>query len=138
MKHSRSAELIAMTCLAFAFRATLQAQTPPYVQIGSTGAVPSFLITGATGTVHVLECRENMSGNSVWRTLAYATLSNSSWVWEDKTLYGGSTRFYRVVALTNNPPPNPNPERLIWIPPGTFTMGSPANEALRNVLGDNR
>jgi formylglycine-generating enzyme required for sulfatase activity len=30
--------------------------------------------------------------------------------------------------LTNVPPANPYPTRLVWIPPGTFTMGSPSNE----------
>lgn len=28
---------------------------------------------------------------------------------------------------------NPDPERLVWIPPGTFTQGSPTNEYLHSV-----
>jgi formylglycine-generating enzyme required for sulfatase activity len=43
-------------------------------------------------------------------------------------------RFYRVAiagATTNVPPANPDPARLAWIAPGTFTMGSPTLEADR-------
>ena len=31
-------------------------------------------------------------------------------------------------AQTNSIPANPNPARLVWIKPGTFTMGSPSTE----------
>lgn len=33
------------------------------------------------------------------------------------------SQFFRLVAI-----PNPNPARLVWIPAGTFLMGSPATE----------
>jgi formylglycine-generating enzyme required for sulfatase activity len=38
--------------------------------------------------------------------------------------------FYRVRGI----PSNPNPARLVWIPPGTFTMGSPVTEPERELL----
>ncbi|MGA3283718.1 MAG: choice-of-anchor tandem repeat GloVer-containing protein [Verrucomicrobiota bacterium] len=34
-----------------------------------------------------------------------------------------TSQFFRLVAI-----PNPNPARLVWIPAGTFLMGSPATE----------
>ena len=34
-------------------------------------------------------------------------------------------------TLTVTPTNNPNPALLVWIPPGTFVMGSPNNEAMR-------
>ncbi|MCX6921685.1 MAG: SUMF1/EgtB/PvdO family nonheme iron enzyme, partial [Verrucomicrobia bacterium] len=37
-----------------------------------------------------------------------------------------------VLTVTAPPAPSPSP-RLIWIPPGTFVMGSPTSEALRNT-----
>jgi formylglycine-generating enzyme required for sulfatase activity len=39
--------------------------------------------------------------------------------------------FYRVRGV----PANPDPEQLAWIPPGTFTMGSPVTEAERQRGG---
>lgn len=32
------------------------------------------------------------------------------------------------AVLADGTPPNPAPDRLVWIPPGTFTMGSPDDE----------
>ena len=116
----------------------LDAQTAPSIQIATVGANPRLLIVGQTGVVHLIQCTESLTTNDVWRTLSYSTLSNSSWVWQDQTLYGGAARFYQVVAITNTPPPNPNPDRLVWIPPGTFTMGAPTNEITSDALSDHR
>ena len=35
---------------------------------------------------------------------------------------------FRVIATDGDEPPNPNPPRLVWIPAGTFLMGSPPSE----------
>jgi formylglycine-generating enzyme required for sulfatase activity len=40
-------------------------------------------------------------------------------------------QYYRAVT-TGLPVTNPNPAALVWIPPGTFLMGSPATETDRN------
>ena len=40
--------------------------------------------------------------------------------------------FFRLVRL-DPPPANPHPADLVWIRPGTFTMGSPTNEIERAV-----
>lgn len=45
-----------------------------------------------------------------------------------------ATRSFTVVvdsANTNQPPANPDPQHLVWIKPGTFTMGSPTDEVDR-------
>jgi formylglycine-generating enzyme required for sulfatase activity len=39
----------------------------------------------------------------------------------------GTTAFFRLIEA----PPNPDSAKLVWIPPGTFTMGSPADEVDR-------
>ena len=39
---------------------------------------------------------------------------------------------FRVTATDGDEPPNPNPPRLVWIPAGAFTMGSPASEPDRD------
>ena len=79
----------------------LAAQIPPSIQIDTSGQNPSLVIDGQTGVIHVIQCSESLSTNAVWRTLSYSTLSNSSWVWQDQTLYGGAARFYQVVGLGN-------------------------------------
>ena len=35
---------------------------------------------------------------------------------------------FRVTATDSAEPPNPEPQRLVWIPAGTFLMGSPPSE----------
>jgi len=35
---------------------------------------------------------------------------------------------YRAVVVPSGPPLNPDPAELVWVPPGTFLMGSPVTE----------
>ncbi|MCP5522099.1 MAG: formylglycine-generating enzyme family protein [Verrucomicrobiales bacterium] len=42
----------------------------------------------------------------------------------------GQRQFFRIVALPSEPP-NPAPDELVWIPPGTFMMGTPGDETAR-------
>jgi formylglycine-generating enzyme required for sulfatase activity len=53
--------------------------------------------------------------------------TNLSLAVPDPGAAGAGRRFYRL-RVTGGPPPNPNPDELVWIPPGTFTLGSPSNE----------
>jgi formylglycine-generating enzyme required for sulfatase activity len=39
----------------------------------------------------------------------------------------GHARFFRVLELPGEPP-NPDPDYLVWLPPGTFMMGTPEEE----------
>ncbi|HKI82114.1 MAG TPA: formylglycine-generating enzyme family protein, partial [Pseudodesulfovibrio sp.] len=44
-------------------------------------------------------------------------------------------RFYRLQNTPQTPiPPNPNPDTLVWMTPGTFLMGSPVTEPEREAL----
>lgn len=47
------------------------------------------------------------------------------------TIRVGVPMFYRVRGVPGGSIPNPDPARLVWIPPGTFLMGSPETEAVR-------
>ena len=51
-------------------------------------------------------------------------MSTSPYLWADKSAPVTGERFYRAVAM--QPPAN-----MVFIPPGTFRMGSPTNEAGR-------
>jgi len=46
-----------------------------------------------------------------------------------------SRRFYRLRSVPPVPLlPNPDPDKLVWIPPGIFMMGSPGTEPEREAL----
>jgi len=76
-------------------------------------------ITAEAG-VYAIESAAGLSQARLWRCSAIVPVSSSNAYWRDSLLPKGC-RFYRLRALTN----------LAWIPPGTFVMGSPPEEALR-------
>lgn len=59
-----------------------------------------------------------------WQVLTNVALGSASSVEIPLDTGGALTAFYRVFTV---------PEGLVWIPPGTFTMGSPTNEAERDT-----
>jgi formylglycine-generating enzyme required for sulfatase activity len=48
------------------------------------------------------------------------------------TVLSGSVAVAYSAVRENSSPENPNPQFLVWIPPGTFTMESPASEKDRH------
>ena len=65
---------------------------------------------------------------SDWRCLEYLQLPASPYLWADKSAPATEKRFYRAVAMAA-------PTNMVFIPPGTFRMGSPTNEVDRLRLG---
>jgi formylglycine-generating enzyme required for sulfatase activity len=61
---------------------------------------------------------------SAWRCLEYLQLPASPYLWADKSAPARGKRFYRAVAMEA-------PANMVFIPPGTFRMGSPTNEVDR-------
>jgi formylglycine-generating enzyme required for sulfatase activity len=92
--------------------------------------VPGIWINGATGAVNI-EYTTNLDQASGWTQLANVQGTNSSYFYIDGTATNAPKRFYRAV-VENSSPVNPNPEHLVWIKPGTFTMGSPSTEVYRD------
>jgi len=93
-------------------------------------------ITGAVGTVYSIECVTDLAQTndaSAWRCLEFLQVPASPYLWTDKSspatgLPGGGQagrRFYRAVVFAA-------PTNLVFIPPGTFRMGSPTNEVGRS------
>jgi len=61
---------------------------------------------------------------SAWRCLDFVQLPASPYLWADQSAPATGQRLYRAVAI--EPPTN-----MVFIPPGTFRMGSPTNEVDR-------
>jgi formylglycine-generating enzyme required for sulfatase activity len=84
-------------------------------------------ITGEVGKVYSVEYVTDLAQTndpSAWRCLEYLQLLTSPYLWADKSAPATERRFYRAVAME----PSPN---MVFIPPGTFRMGSPADEVDR-------
>jgi len=81
-----------------------------------------FGITGPPGVYAVL----GSTNLAVWNVLGVATNPLGSINFNDVTANLAPQKFYR--ALLQSPPTN-----IVFIPPNTFTMGSPTNEQDRSV-----
>jgi len=85
-------------------------------------------ITGTVGTVYSIEYVTELAQTnnpSAWRSLEFLQLPASPYLWADKSAPATGQRFYRAVVFTA-------PTNMVFIPPGTFRMGSPDNEVDRS------
>ncbi len=99
----------------------VNAQTPPVLDIHLYAGLS---ITGFVGTMYSVEYVTDLAQTntpSAWQCLEYLQLPASPYLWADKSAPSTGKRFYRAVAM--EPPRN-----MVFIPPGTFRMGSPTNE----------
>ena len=97
------------------------AQSPPMLEVHLYAGLS---ITGKVGVVYTVEYVTDLAETNDWRALAFVQLPASPYLWLDPSAPAKSDRFYRAVesgAVTN----------LVFIPPGTFRMGSPENEVGR-------
>src|SRR5262245_27207549 len=96
------------------------AQTPAALDIN---LYPGLTITGSVGTVYSIEYVTDLSQKNAWRSLEFFQLPATNYLWIDSSALATSRRFYRAVPQTR-------PD-MVFIPPGTFRMGSPTNEVGR-------
>ncbi|HLP78152.1 MAG TPA: formylglycine-generating enzyme family protein [Candidatus Paceibacterota bacterium] len=82
---------------------------------------PTVVINGPLGSLQQVQYSTNVADTNSWLPLAMVRMDLPVKNFFDTTA-NGSQRFYRTVLMgfmdTN----------LVWIPPGTFLMGSPTNE----------
>jgi formylglycine-generating enzyme required for sulfatase activity len=100
-------------------------QTPPVLDIQ---LYAGLTITGAVGTVYSVEYVTDLAQTntpSAWQCLEFLELPASPYLWADKSSPAAGKRFYRAAAMEA-------PTNMVFIPPGTFRMGSPTNEVDRN------
>ncbi len=79
-------------------------------------------ITGAVGRVYTVQYNTDLTQPNGWQGAGIVQLPSSPYLWVDTAAPLAGQRFYRAVE---------GPANLAWIPPGTFTMGSPSNEVER-------
>src|SRR5690242_4552405 len=84
----------------------------------------TLTITGSVGMVYSVQSSTNLSQSSAWQSLTSFQLPSSPYDWVDPSPASPRMRFYRVAAIT--------PPSMVFIPSGTFTMGSPTNEVGRS------
>jgi len=104
------------------------AQTRPRLGLQFSAGQPTLTLTGTDGTVYSIQYAIDLSPTNAWvdRTLVQA--KGGGTVWTDPSAPTPGQRFYRAVSV-----PAPADTNLVFIQPGTFTMGSPTTEAGRNI-----
>ena len=86
-------------------------------------------ITGAVGTVYQIQYLTDLAQTnnaSAWRCLEFLQLPASPYLWADKSAPATARRFYQAVPFAA-------PSNMVFMPPGTFRMGSPTNEIGRSL-----
>jgi formylglycine-generating enzyme required for sulfatase activity len=84
-------------------------------------------ITGSVGSVYSVEYVTELADTGGWRCLTFLQLSATNVLWLDPSAPATGERYYRAVSFEA-------PANLVFIPPGTFRMGSPTNEVGRNEV----
>ena len=126
----RSSKLIRSVPLVFLAACTVTpasvAQPRPTLGLQIVSGQPVLSVTGPSGTVYSIQYATTLSPTNVWvdRTLVQA--KGGGTVWTDPSPPTPGQRFYRAVSV-----PTPADTNLVFIQPGTFTMGSPGDEAER-------
>ena len=125
--HAKQIQLLLLLGLAALVAAPAgKAQTPPVLDLQLYAGVT---ITGTVGTVYSIEYVTDLAQTnnaSAWRCLEFLQLPASPYLWADKSAPATGQRFYRAVEF-------PAPTNMVFIPPGTFRMGSPTNEVDRDL-----
>lgn len=116
--------LFVLGLAAWALGLEAAAQTPLGLSIQMNAGQTQLTVTGAVNSVCQIQWTDNLSTTTRWFHLDHCVLSSSPSLLTDSTSSSATYRYYRAVWT-----PNTN---LVWIPPGTFTMGSPTNEVDRS------
>jgi formylglycine-generating enzyme required for sulfatase activity len=124
-RSSKNVRFLSLLCLAvWVAGPRASAQTPAGLDVRLHAGLT---ITGAVGTVYQIQYVADLgqtNNASAWRCLEFLQLPASPYLWADKSTSATGRRFYRAVAMEA-------PTNMVFIPPGTFRMGSPTNEVDR-------
>ncbi len=108
------------------------AQTPATLKLQLTNGLALLIISDQASNACTVQFATNLTQLNPWRFLKSFQPTNSPAVFGDTNPPLAGDRFYRV--FTQQLPTNVVPvTNMVWISPGTFTMGSPVSEALRGA-----
>ena len=96
-------------------------------QITSLDFAPRLTIQSAVGTTNIIQYTNKLAPSD-WAVLATLVVTQTPYTFLDLSSPPAAQRFYRVVD-PNRPPATTN---MLWIPGGTFVMGSPTSEVERD------
>jgi formylglycine-generating enzyme required for sulfatase activity len=109
----------------------LQAQTPANLALQFSNGVVQLIISGTVSNSCTIQSATNLLTVNPWQYQSTIQLASNPQTFSDTNQTTGCARFYRI--FTQELPTNVIPAaNMIWISPGSFVMGSPTNEALRN------
>ena len=120
----RAPWLLGSMALALLTPSWSSAQTPPGLNIQLYAGLS---ITGAVGAVYSIEYVTDLAQTNAWHCLEFLQPSANPYLWVDKSAPVTGQRFYRAGVFAA-------PTNLVFIPPGTFMMGSATNEVDRQPL----
>ena len=107
-------------------------QTPAGLDLQFSNGYARLDVSGAASNACTVQYATNLGQPNPWHYQANFLLTNSPALFLDTNQSGSSLHLYRV--FTQQLPTNVVPlTNMIWISSGTFTMGSPTNEALRSA-----
>jgi formylglycine-generating enzyme required for sulfatase activity len=105
-------------------------QTPANLSLQFSNGYPRLGISGTVSNACTVQYATNLTQINPWHYQINFRLTNSPVLILDTNPPPSKVHFYRV--FTQQLPTNVVPiTNMIWISPGTFTMGSPTNEAER-------
>src|SRR5262249_50467723 len=102
------------------------AQPQPSLGLTFVDGQPSLSLTGPVGVVFSIQYASNLSSTTSWTDRTFLQAQGVNVLWADPSVPAASQRFYRAVSIAA-----PADTNLVFIAPGTFTMGSPTTEAER-------
>jgi formylglycine-generating enzyme required for sulfatase activity len=88
--------------------------------------IPQITLYAEMGSTQEVQMADTLQGNPAWLSLGPVVVANSSWFFYDTNASSSSQRYYRAVARGHERPPTP--AGMVWLPPGTFVMGSPLSD----------
>lgn len=104
-------------------------QTYEYSSFQFVSLYAGVRIDGTIGRTYALYFTPYLTSTILWQKLTAIVLTNASQIWIDFDAPLARQRFYRTIEMNSSmEPPNPDPSRLVWVPPGGFVMGSSGKE----------